>query len=67
MRERVFEPFFTTKPYGQGTGLGLSLCRKMLEPRGGTLTCVSQPGIGTTFRIVLPLAAPESASHHAGA
>ena len=54
--DRIFEPFYTTKPVGVGTGLGLSLCRGIIEGHGGTLSVVSQPGQGTTFRIELPAA-----------
>ena len=53
--ERVFEPFFTTKPTGEGTGLGLSLCRGIIEDHGGTITLESMPGHGATFSIELPL------------
>jgi CheY-like chemotaxis protein len=55
IQQKVFEPFFTTKPPGQGTGLGLSLCRGIVEQHGGTLRLVSTPGRGTTFIIELPL------------
>jgi hemerythrin-like metal-binding protein len=52
---RVFDPFFTTKPVGKGTGLGLSLAYGIVQNHGGTLTVDSQPGVGTTFHIKLPL------------
>jgi CheY-like chemotaxis protein len=54
LQGRIFEPFFTTKPPGIGTGLGLSLCRGILEGHGGTISMTSAPGQGATFRIELP-------------
>jgi PAS domain S-box-containing protein len=51
---RVFEPFFTTKPVGVGSGLGLTVCRNIIEGYGGALTIVSEIGQGTTVRIALP-------------
>lgn len=53
--ERIFEPFFTTKPKGEGTGLGLSLSRRLLETNQGSLNVQTKPGKGSTFRMLLPL------------
>jgi PAS domain S-box-containing protein len=50
---RVFEPFFTTKA-GTGTGLGLSICRTIVHALGGRIDVRSQPGAGTTVRVLLP-------------
>jgi len=58
---RIFQPFFTTKPLGQGTGLGLALCREIVGAHGGTIHVESRPGAGATFRLELPLATPADA------
>lgn len=52
---RVMETFFTTKPPGKGTGLGLPICRRIVEAHGGRICIESEPGKGTTVRIVLPV------------
>ena len=49
--ERVFDAFFTTKP--GGLGVGLALCRTIIQDHGGELTAVSRPGGGTTFTFSL--------------
>ena len=64
--ERIFDPFFTTKP--QGMGMGLAICRSIVEAHGGNLTV--SPGIphGSVFQIALPLARQTDRStwHEAG-
>ncbi|MCE9573095.1 MAG: PAS domain S-box protein [Deltaproteobacteria bacterium] len=53
---RIYDPFFTTRPVGQGVGLGLSICHNIVTTLDGQLTCESELGRGTTFRVRLPLA-----------
>ena len=53
---RIYDPFFTTKGEGRGTGLGLSVTFGIVNEHGGTLSCESEPGQGTRFRLALPLA-----------
>lgn len=55
--QRIFSPFVTLRSptsTRRGTGLGLAICRRLIEEAGGTIEVASQPGIGTTFTIVLP-------------
>lgn len=52
---RVFEPFFTTKIDGEGTGLGLALCHKLMQAHAGRIDLQTRPGEGAVFTVVLPL------------
>jgi signal transduction histidine kinase len=55
IQQRVFDPFFTTKPIGKGTGMGMSICYKIIaENHQGKLECRSTPNIGTEFIIQIP-------------
>ncbi|WP_244926559.1 sensor histidine kinase [Leptospira wolffii] len=55
IQDRIFEPFFTTKMQGEGSGLGLDICRKIVERHNGSIDFISRPG-RTSFQVRLPLA-----------
>ena len=55
MRIHLFEPFFRLKEYGKTPGLELSMVYGIVKQNGGQIAVESQPGLGTTFRIYLPL------------
>lgn len=56
---QVFEPFVTSK--GKGMGLGLPICREIVEGHGGRVELRSKPGVGTTVQVILPLATSTAA------
>jgi two-component system cell cycle sensor histidine kinase/response regulator CckA len=60
MLGRIFDPFYTTKPVGVGTGLGLSICHGIVSSLGGDISVESEPGRGTTVKVLLPVAEEET-------
>jgi CheY-like chemotaxis protein len=57
---RIFDPFFTTKAVGAGMGLGLTICHRIIADLGGETLVDSEPGRGTTIRVVLPAATEQA-------
>ena len=65
--DRAFDPFFTTKPKGEGTGLGLATVYGIVTQVGGYVQIYSEPGLGTTFTILLPETSQPAEEHAQGA
>jgi signal transduction histidine kinase len=51
---QIFTPFFSTKG-PRGTGLGLPFVKRVIEQHGGSVEVNSEPGVGTTFRLIVPV------------
>jgi two-component system NtrC family sensor kinase len=60
--EKIFDPFFTTKSVGEGTGLGLTICHKIVEEHSGSIDVESEAGAGAAFIIKLPAKAENDKS-----
>jgi PAS domain S-box-containing protein len=60
---RAFEPFFTTKPKGEGSGLGLATVYGIATQAGGLVTIYSEPDLGTTIRVLLPVTQDSAPAH----
>ena len=54
-KDKIFEPFFTTRTSGEGSGLGLAIVKKVIDKHRGRIEVQSQPDVGTTVRVYLPL------------
>jgi signal transduction histidine kinase len=60
IKQKIFNPFFSTKNKGNGTGLGLLMVQNIVNGHGGFLKVISQPGVGSEFKIYLPIDEEES-------
>jgi two-component system, cell cycle sensor histidine kinase and response regulator CckA len=63
-KDRIYDPFFTTKGVGEGTGLGLFVVQSIIDKYQGAITVESEIGVGSSFKVYLPLIDVISQSHH---
>lgn len=59
--DKIFDPFFTTKDVGEGMGLGLSICYRIMKDFGGRITARSEPGVFCEFTLEFPAVQPQAA------
>ncbi len=64
LRERIFEPFFTTKVEGEAAGLGLATADRIAQAHGGKIELDSEPDLGSTFTLVMPILRQREAEAH---
>jgi signal transduction histidine kinase len=65
VRPKIFSAGFTTKPFGEGTGIGLSISREIVvDTHGGSIDFETEEGVGTTFHVRLPFVQPRRNPHH---
>jgi PAS domain S-box-containing protein len=55
IQKKIFDPYFTTKEVGKGTGMGLAIVHGIARSYNGFITCLSTPGEGTVFQVLLPI------------
>jgi light-regulated signal transduction histidine kinase (bacteriophytochrome) len=65
--DRIFKPFqrLHSRQEYEGSGMGLAICRRIVERHGGTITATSTPGEGSTFMVTLPIRQPKGENNHA--
>jgi signal transduction histidine kinase len=62
VRAHIFDPLYTTKERGRGTGLGLVIVRQVMREHGGDVEVETEPGSGSRFRLLFPVAARDAAA-----